>query len=629
MIMVQLIVAGMPRCGKTTSMHELLKEGLTELPPGETIDNIGERDSRGFSFYELVALAKDENAPGIEWVASTKHTSYTYCILSGMLCSREKSFDELIFKSPSDDSEKGLRGFQEDVLDNHFNEVYSRLHYLTKVHIPRSNIEMQQLKLGISIVNIWDIGISASLLHMLPQLIGYLDHSFPMLALSLERDPDHMAERFTINDFESEQNLEVIKMHRLRENYIFRFSHMAKTNFQQQKNRKACKIIFLTKNEITEEVRKRAAELMKTKILPKAKQYNVASLIDEIPILCNNQSKQSILTLRAAIEMMVLNNKSDVYHDVPISWMFLRSAVYASGKMFMKTDELKELAQQCHINEEQFYAFLRVFTGMGSLIYAPSMEALKKYVILNPFDFFKKLNELFCPYFNGDLRFGLVTSFSLCRIFSVGDDLKFFQALLKSCHFAVELNTSRFLYNATTKYPTCEDCYYIPSIRKQYYKIKSNLKHSLVMLRNQGFPPGDIPSMIVNTLLFHDYKEEVCIMASEYFNVTKFFYKKGSLTFSLISHGEADELRFDTETAINHEFMTFLVKVLRRAMLKVQRILGARGDEIVQSFSEVFVVPCMKNIDDDKPVYEDVHFLHDYAGDCYTCGTKNQWITVR
>ena len=246
-MMVQLIVAGMPRCGKTTSMHELLKEGLTELPPGETIDNIGERDSRGFSFYELVALAKDENAPGIEWVASTKHTSYTYCILSGMLCSREKSSDMLIFKSPSDDSEKGLRGFQEDVLDKHFNEVYSRLHYLTKVLIPRSNIETQQLQLGISTVNIWDIGISASLLHMLPQLIGYLDHSFPMLALSLERDPDHMAERFTINDFENEQNLEVIKMHRLRENYIFRFSHMAKTNFQQQKIGKFAKLFFSPK----------------------------------------------------------------------------------------------------------------------------------------------------------------------------------------------------------------------------------------------------------------------------------------------------------------------------------------------------------------------------------------------
>ena len=55
--------------------------------------------------------------------------------------------------------------------------------------------------------------------------------------------------------------------------------------------------------------------------------------------------------------------------------------------------------------------FLRVFTGMGSLIYAPSMEALKKYVILNPFDFFKKLNELFCPYFNGDLRFVILYNF--------------------------------------------------------------------------------------------------------------------------------------------------------------------------------------------------------------------------
>lgn len=289
--MVQLIVAGMPRCGKTTSIHKLLEEGLTQLPRGVTANNIGERNSCGLSVYELVAVA---SGSGIKWVASTKHTSYTYSILSGILCKMNTN-EPLLLKSPSDDSHgEGFRGFQKDVLDNHFQELYSRLHYLTQVQI--SEYEMQkQLKLGLSIVNIWDIGISASLLHMLPHLIGYFDHSFPMLALSLERDPDRMTERFTKEDFENEENLEVIKMHRRRENYIFRFSHMAKSNFKLAERNKSCKVVFLTKNEITEEVRESAKKLMEAKILPTAYLYNVASLIDETPILCNNQSEESIV----------------------------------------------------------------------------------------------------------------------------------------------------------------------------------------------------------------------------------------------------------------------------------------------------------------------------------------------
>lgn len=180
------------------------------------------------------------------------------------------------------------------------------------------------------------------------------------------------------------------------------------------------------------------------------------------------------------------------------------------------------------------------------------------------------------------------------------------------------------MYNTTTNYPTCEDCYYIPAIRKEYYEITINLEHSLMMMKSQSFPPGDIPSMIVDTLLSHDLKKEVCIVASEFFNVTKFYHKSDHLTFSLISHGEALELNFETPIR-NCDFMAFLVTVLRRAMLKAQRILG-EPDQVglKQPFSEIFAIPCMKNTS--SPVYEDVHFLDKLDDAC--CGIENQWIKV-
>ena len=624
--MIQLIVAGMPQCGKTTAIQKLLKGGLTDLPPGIKADNIGERNRQGFSYYELVALACDKHANDatvIDWVATTKHTSYTYSILSGMLRKIKPSDDQPLFqKSPSDDPDDG---FPEEILNNHFQELYSRLYYLTQVHIPRSRVAMDKLKHGLSIVNIWDIGISASLLHMLPQLIGYFDHSFPMLALSLDRDSGHMTERFVMEDFEIQKDLEVIKMHRIRENYVFRFAHMAKSNFKQR-DRKVCKIVFFTQEEYTEEKKQKAKELMKNEILHRAELYGVSSLIDETPILCNSLSSESVQCLRTAIEQSVLENKDNVRIDVPISWMFLRSAVYATGKMFIKTDEFKALAQHCNIDEKEFENFLRAFTSMGSLIYAPSLEALKKYVILNPFDFFKKLNELFCPYFDGDLRFGLVTPFSLRRMFSSGDELKFFQALLASCHFAVKLNTSRFLYNEETNYPTKENCFYIPAIRKEYNAAVDVLKvkHSLLLVKSRSFPPGDIPPMIVETLLCCDHDKEVHIVASEYFNVTTFYHKSKQLKFDLVSHGSVIELCFSQPIECI-DFKIFLVKMLRRAMLKVQRILG-EPDKLSHPFTDIFAIPCISNISNGGHIYEKYHLLHQYSDTC--CGRDNQWINV-
>ena len=304
--------------------------------------------------------------------------------------------------------------------------------------------------------------------------------------------------------------------------------------------------------------------------------------------------------------------------SIPISWMFLRSAACASGKMFIEYEEFRGLAEQCHISEDSFKDFLTTFTAMGSLIYIPEIEVFQKYIVLNPFDFFNKLNELFRPRFNGDLRYGIIKMPSLRRMFGTGEILTFFQCLLKSCHFAIPLEAKRIMYNETTEFISVEECFYVPTIRKQYHQRPCNIEHSLLLITDFELPPSLVIIEIIEDLLEHI--QELKMLTSPYYNMTSFILK--TMKFDLISHGNAIELRFGKKVIdeVENEFYTLVDglhhAVSQRASCKIC----------------CFAIPCVHNVMreisyESKEAY---HELRDHtsiqADKCKQECAKNQWI---
>lgn len=300
--------------------------------------------------------------------------------------------------------------------------------------------------------------------------------------------------------------------------------------------------------------------------------------------------------------------------SLPISWVFLRSAVYASGNMFLEIEEFRALAQQCHIDEESFQDFLKTFTGVGSFIYIPDIEVFNKYVVLNPFDFFNELNELFRPRFNGDLRFGFVTMSSLRRMFGTGS-LLFYQCLLKSCHFAIPLDAKRIMYDDTTEFISVEECFYVPVICKKYLSAHdiSNIEHSLLLLiKDHRSPPGAIPLIIIESLL-HSIKE-LKIIASPYYNMVSLMYN--TITFQFITYDSSImEFRFIKEVA--HDELQNLCCALIHAVNAKQEIATS------------FAIPCIQQVQAGGKLFDGAHLLQD--GDHKVCSkckpNQVKWIS--
>ena len=596
-----LIVAGVPACGKTTTIHKLLSDGLTELPPGETVATIGERNDTGLSIFELIALCPDK-----EWVACTKYTFFTFCILSAFVL--ESNFKHVIFERPDEtylalDSQPFL---DSPLLQDHFKELYYRLYRFTNIPSFKSMTPeglQNLLKNGIVVVNIWDIGVNIALQQMLPQLAGYLHYSFPILALSLDCDSESLTKSINISDkkYGSDQtDIDIITKEKIKASYLFKFAQLAR---QGNNNRQVCKIVFLTKEPDTKAKQEEAETLMRTKILPSAEKFGICALIDKKPILCNNKSRESVLHLRIQLEDAIIKIKNE--KSMPISWIFLRSAALASGKMFIEYEEFKGLAQECHISEDSFKDFLTTFTAMGSLIYIPEIEVFKQYIVLNPFDFFNKLNELFRPRFNGDLRYGIIRMLSLRKMFGLGETFSFFKCLLESCLFAIELEAKRIMYNDTTELISVEECFYVPAIRKLYYQKPCDTEHSLLILTDYVLPP---PLAIIKNLL--ECIGELKLLASPYYNVTSFIYNK--MKFDLISHGNAIELHFSEVAAdkTKSEFYS-LIEALRSTVSKPC----------------FFAIPCMHSIQIHEKSYESKeahHLLLDFP--THEVCARNQWM---
>ena len=475
-----LIVDGVPACGKTTTIHKLLSNGLIELPPGETVATIGERNDTGFSFYELIALYPDDHEKHNKWAACTKYTFFTFCILSAFVC--DAGSDCVVFRKPKEATDSPSF-YQNPLISNHFKELYYRLYCFTNIPTFTSVTPESLQNLlhnGIGVVNMWDIGVNIALQQMLPQLAGYLHYSFSFLALSLDRDSGSLTKNVDISDkkYGSEQmDLDIIIKEKTKASYLFKFAQLARhAHAQGKNNQEKCKIVFLTKEHITREKQEEAETVMCTIILHSAEKFGISDLIDKNPILCNNESQDSVMSLRKEIEKFVEKQNKK---EMPLSWMFLRSAACASGKMFIKFKEFKEMAVDCKV--EDFEDFLTTFTAMGSLIYIPEIEVFKKYIVLNPFDFFHKLNELFRPRFNGDLHYGIIRMSSLRRMFGSGETSSFFQCLLKSCHFAIALDAKRIMYNETTEFISVEECFYVPTINTQAIQPKAMQHRALTV----------------------------------------------------------------------------------------------------------------------------------------------------
>ena len=606
-----LTFVGLPDCKKADLVQEILQKGL-ELDPEELMKSaeITEKDTE-FRVLELGAFR--DGTQTWTWYPFAKRSRYLSCFLSALQRDTRMATINSFAVKERDHGKHRFDLFKSTELDKCFYNHYQLLSTLyNEPAAERAQVEpaaertlVDQLKgeTTLTLINVWDIGFNKAILHFLPLLCGHLHHNFPILFLGYPNDvgvdSTHLAEPLNIDESVDKKlsGMMPILRHYSRAKFLLSFAHLARSSKSYQfneiqmrefgedlKRKEVCRLVGIVHGEhpkdsgssqndpalypssLHEKIGHQLHEFSKeTK-----ENFCIENLLGSPWVIDQKvaEDEQKFTKLKTDIDKHVASEKQK---DIPLSWYFLRSAFFKTGKLYIKTTDLQVIANECKITQDKFKQFLETFTGFGSIIHIPDIPVLCEYVILNPPDFFHKLTELYYPRFNGDLKYGIASFSTMRRLF--GEDFEFFVHVLTACKLAVKIDSDRIVHDDRTKTEQrrllfSEECLYIPSIRSVARPDESSNSTglSLRLVYKLAHLPTHTTEDVV-TFLVAQNDRNLHLLTCEWYNVTRFQYyynqvvvesdnksaakappvKRPLVKLTMISHGDKNEMLIEAE----------------------------------------------------------------------------------
>ena len=501
----------------------------------------------GFSFVEVAAFEKIQSW---KWYPFGKRNGYLSCFVSALE-------HKMALKKEFTLCKHKLSVFRCDPLDDCFYDVYRLLSslYQDDSELAASVIERVKDNAKISLINMWSITFNRPVLHLLNILRGYLRFNFPILVVNLPKDGDPR------RGFD--QHIETPDEPILQEytslQYLLQFTHLARSlkdpTTVTEERQKVCKVAAIVQEGDKATIEELWSSELQKRLFTVAEEFSATGVLDCKPIVIDPNSPTDLENLKKTIEDLIETEEKKF--ELPLSWIFFRSAFFKTGQLYIKTRKLRRYATKCKIKNGEFDQFLHKFTAVGSIIYIPAL--LEKYVILNPPDFFYRMSELFHPRFDENLNFGIATLSTLKRIF--GGDFKFFHYILTSCNFAVEIDsknieyTEEYTIDPEKGFPISETCLFISALRTrepdEEFKCLSSL--SLLFVHDQALQPTNITVNAVKFLLEEEEVPNLTLLTTDCLAVTKFRFNLtdelgqpcSTVYLTMISHGDKKEIRIE------------------------------------------------------------------------------------
>ena len=626
--MALIMVAGLPSCEKSELMLKMLQKQVQMEDDVKMIAEITEKDNE-FSFLELGAV-KDEKSATWQWYPLKLHPGYLPCFVSALECDKNQDTRRLFQYQPHKQYM-----FDNEVLDDCFYTLYQFLSafYNELQGQPDSAIPEDKLVGGttLNLFNMWDIGFNRAILHFLTLLCGYLHHNFPILFLKYPDDVDNLTEHVDISHNKMLKGLEPILHQYSRAKFLLSFSHLARSS--KIERNAVCKIAAIIDShekppkEKLEEISKHIGN----EISQEAKKLNAMDLLRSEPTIVDLDDQDGHKHLKKEVDSLITSETQD---KVPLSWFFFRSAFFKTGQLYIKTRKLEKYARKCGITTKRFKEFLSKFTGFGSIIHIPGISRLCDYVILNPPDFFHKLNELFYPRFNGDLQCGIASNSTLRRLF--GEDLQFFYDVLTSCSFAVEIDSDRIVYGTSNNQrylPIAEKCLYIPGMRTGTANQEESkpLADSLLLVYEKALLPTHTTENVVRFLV--ENEPTFWLLTCKCYNITRLVLRSRpvqamsplpnvekplSLSLTMISHGDKNEIRIENDKGET----TDIKKVVIQAYCSANEIYNK------QHFNLLGVRPMLKFALACQTDRNNYHFIATSSQPCESCQGNETFMST-
>lgn len=414
------------------------------------------------------------------------------------------------------------------------------------------------MKDGISFVNIWNVSLNKALSSFLKCYNGCFTNGCMCLFLDLNEDVPKLHQPPASStdtskqppdvDFDSSRSQEM--MWRSRLHYLL---HSCKILSQDKNDDRSnfCSIIAnysdrdkKLENDLIEECQHAAMQI------------GVDSCVNYMPVLFNSKSQDSQKVVSEQFKTLMLKQKMQ---NIPLSWIFLRGALDVMGgkKMIITDTAFRQLADSSlfQFEKDEFDDFCEFFSSFGSIFY---IKTKLKYlpstlIVIKPIEFIKKLDNLFCfpaprEIDNKLIKRGIVTEEAASHFFGGDQEVT---TVLQSVYFAVKLETSQVdVTSIGTDYidTRAKHCYYIPSVRNGK-PINMLSKHAIHFCIDIMSPILSIEVAIIAKLFCNGF--DACLLLTEEINATNIRIKSSGALLNITCQGDVIEFKI-TDTKEEH-----------------------------------------------------------------------------
>ena len=302
--------------------------------------------------------------------------------------------------------------FEDDELDFHFKNTIQDFYLKSKKVTNNFNlIWTRGLRSGISMINMWEIGLSKAAAYILPLLSGHLYNSYVWMLFDIVNDMPNLHEPPKVKEKHKMEFHSCL-------HYLLSSVKLAVQKDSKRTN--VCKLISYTNSlEILTEQEKKFKDFQ-SNVNFAATQMEVDDLVDTDEILLLHSGIKNLEKLKKAFDNIV-HRGLDKPIDIPLSHIFLCSYYYKKPFLFTTKKALREKAAKLGIDENGFNDFCRLFTSFGSIIDVSLIDKQSDTIILKPVDFLQVLDRLF--HLSDDVdplvtKYGIVTEPTAEKIFN-------------------------------------------------------------------------------------------------------------------------------------------------------------------------------------------------------------------
>ena len=485
------------------------------------------------TYHELVMDTKFKLLMTDDFVSNaTEESGYFLSIFSAL-----KQILQYNKHKTLQDEASAIRIFQNDGLNNHMCKIYKQV---TKWKEKKINISFGSQE--ITLVNMWEVALNKTAVHLIKAFRGHLHNCHPWLFLDLLEDLDklHLPPELSKT---AERNGVILMKWRPRLHYLLRCCSFAESK-QENKRRRVCTLFAKHDGTLTKELQKNKMDELEKKVQAVVNHMGVAPLMGEKLESINLSTEKDDASLQ--LNKKLLNVICETpYKTIPVAWVFLRSYMYHHEKSYIGKQYLEGYARQCGMSEKSFEEFCKFYTSFGSIFDLSLIGNQNKYVIIRPMPFLKSLDCIFTPgeemlQKDGMIKYGFYSE-EACDDF-LGVDCDPLMRAIVSLNLATKV-TSSFIepppepeieVKPNTTY------YFISSSRNKLSITKELDTRSIHVITSINTPHIFSQVSIIRKILENRKFEEAKIVPCENFNQTIISYKDTKI--KIVSYSPAMRL---------------------------------------------------------------------------------------